>query len=254
MAIDIRYVGHARREPVDRGELQRDQHHRERVLRRVPAGDGEPAGQPRRRPRRDVRVHRAGHGHVAAADLSRVLQRHRATSNNPAAYTGSELDERHVRRPAGRTQPEPYDAAGDLDGNAARRGQRGRSAGLPANFFVAQSGRRDRRGRLHHLDQRRVQRLRRAADRDAAPAVDAGSRSTAATSTRSRTARPSSASTTAASSNPTANVRHAIKMQWDWSVPVGRGRRFGTDMNPCARRRASAAGSSTAPAASRRAT
>ena len=37
-------------------------------------------------------------------------------------------------------------------------------------------------------------------------------------------------------SNPTANVRHAIKMQWDWSVPVGRGQRFGTDMQRCARR------------------
>jgi hypothetical protein len=32
--------------------------------------------------------------------------------------------------------------------------------------------------------------------------------------------------------NPSANVRHAIKMQWNWSIPVGRGQRFGTDMNP----------------------
>ena len=32
--------------------------------------------------------------------------------------------------------------------------------------------------------------------------------------------------------NPVANVRHAIKAQWDWSVPVGRGRRYGTDMHP----------------------
>jgi hypothetical protein len=31
--------------------------------------------------------------------------------------------------------------------------------------------------------------------------------------------------------NPTGNVRHAFKTQWDWSLPVGRGRRFGTDMN-----------------------
>jgi hypothetical protein len=31
---------------------------------------------------------------------------------------------------------------------------------------------------------------------------------------------------------PSANVRHAIKTQWDWEIPVGRGRRFGTDMNP----------------------
>ena len=32
--------------------------------------------------------------------------------------------------------------------------------------------------------------------------------------------------------NPTPNVRHAIKTQWNWSLPVGRGRRFGTDMHP----------------------
>ena len=32
--------------------------------------------------------------------------------------------------------------------------------------------------------------------------------------------------------NPTANVRHAIKAQWDWHIPVGRGERFGADMHP----------------------
>src|SRR4029453_2030423 len=32
-------------------------------------------------------------------------------------------------------------------------------------------------------------------------------------------------------SEPTDNVRHAFKLQWDWMVPVGRGRRFGTDMS-----------------------
>lgn len=30
--------------------------------------------------------------------------------------------------------------------------------------------------------------------------------------------------------NPSATVRHAIKMQWDYSVPVGRGRRFGASL------------------------
>jgi hypothetical protein len=30
---------------------------------------------------------------------------------------------------------------------------------------------------------------------------------------------------------PTANVRHAIKTQWDWQIPVGRGQRFGSNMN-----------------------
>jgi hypothetical protein len=28
------------------------------------------------------------------------------------------------------------------------------------------------------------------------------------------------------------NVRHAIKTQWDWTLPVGRGQRFGSNMNP----------------------
>jgi hypothetical protein len=32
--------------------------------------------------------------------------------------------------------------------------------------------------------------------------------------------------------NSSANVRHAIKTQWDWTIPVGRGQRFGTDMHP----------------------
>ena len=30
--------------------------------------------------------------------------------------------------------------------------------------------------------------------------------------------------------NPT--VRHAIKIQWDWTLPFGRGERFGSDMHP----------------------
>jgi hypothetical protein len=29
-----------------------------------------------------------------------------------------------------------------------------------------------------------------------------------------------------------ANLRHAIKTQWDWTVPVGRGERFGSDLHP----------------------
>ena len=28
------------------------------------------------------------------------------------------------------------------------------------------------------------------------------------------------------------NVRHAIKTQWDWTIPVGRGQRFGANMHP----------------------
>ena len=28
------------------------------------------------------------------------------------------------------------------------------------------------------------------------------------------------------------NVRHAFKTQWDWTIPVGRGQRFGANLNP----------------------
>jgi hypothetical protein len=30
----------------------------------------------------------------------------------------------------------------------------------------------------------------------------------------------------------TGNVRHAIKTQWDWTLPVGRGHRFGNNLHP----------------------
>jgi hypothetical protein len=32
--------------------------------------------------------------------------------------------------------------------------------------------------------------------------------------------------------NPTANVRHAIKSQWNWTVPVGRDHRVGANLHP----------------------
>jgi hypothetical protein len=32
--------------------------------------------------------------------------------------------------------------------------------------------------------------------------------------------------------NPSGNVRHAIKTQWDWILPVGHGERFGSNMAP----------------------
>jgi hypothetical protein len=34
--------------------------------------------------------------------------------------------------------------------------------------------------------------------------------------------------------DPTANIAHAIKTQWDWTIPVGRGQRYGSDMNAVA--------------------
>ena len=48
--------------------------------------------------------------------------------------------------------------------------------------------------------------------------------------------------------NPNAdNVRHAIKAQWDWTIPVGRGAALRRQHAPDPQRHRSAAGSSTAP-------
>ena len=130
-----------RRQPelrrVDHGELERAEHRRKRLPRRVQARAGELAGQPGRRTRRDVQLLRRRHQHVAAADLSgatsvastaiwpttRAVTRRRISANT--AWTG------HL----GVHNPDPVDAANDLHDNATFRG----NATTPAcrsNFFV----------------------------------------------------------------------------------------------------------------------
>ena len=77
MAVEARYVGTRGVDQWSNARLQRDQHHRERLLQRVQAGDGELPGEQRRRrqPRQLVRLLRARHRHGAAADLSRLPRR-----------------------------------------------------------------------------------------------------------------------------------------------------------------------------------
>ena len=127
---------HARRQPVDGGELQRDQHHRERVLRRVPARPW-PTSRPTSVAGRGNTFAFTGRtGHVAAADLPGVLQRlarrqqpggvHRAPTGPNRTFVG--------RLARARTRS-PYDAATDLDGNATRRAN-ALAAGCAPNFFV----------------------------------------------------------------------------------------------------------------------
>ena len=92
---------------LDDGELERGQHLRERLPRRVQAGAGQPAIARRRRLRHDgpgrlqLRVSRSGHRHVAAADLPRALQRAEPEQcRQRRALHRHELDEHDVRRPA----------------------------------------------------------------------------------------------------------------------------------------------------------
>ena len=67
---------HAPPAGMGRLQLQRSEHHRERLPRRVPEGAGQPAGEHRGRPRQHVRVHRRRR-HVTAADLPGLPERPR---------------------------------------------------------------------------------------------------------------------------------------------------------------------------------
>jgi len=152
---------------------------------------------------------------------------------NPVAYSGANwTNGTFVGRLAYRS-PSPNNAASDLDGNATRRAN-ALAAGFPANFFVlnpdaASPGGNNPGVGVYHsnaysgYDALQVEIRRRLSqgfqvNGSYQYALENGSAFLGRHWGRVL--------------NPTANVRHAIKMQWDWSVPVGRGRRFGTDINP----------------------
>ncbi len=147
---------------------------------------------------------------------------------NPAAYTGgtqtwtnTTLASRLVA-----PSPSPINAANDLDGNGTRRG-RALAAGLPANFFIpnpdVDDGNVTDSGAFSDYHSLQVE-LRRRLSRGLSAnvnyqyAVEGGSSFDGFSFGRVMT--------------PTENVRHAIKTQWDWTIPVGRGQRFGSDLHP----------------------
>ena len=108
MALEVRYVG--TRVATTRWatrELQRVQHHRQRLPQRVPAAQANLQANIAAGRGAHVRLHRRA-GHVAAADLPRVLQR-RSRRRTPATRrsTPAQLDEHDVPRLPGGAQPEP---------------------------------------------------------------------------------------------------------------------------------------------------
>ena len=137
MAIEVRYVG------TRSGDQWTDYNYNEinivenGFLERVPAGAAEPAGQHRRRARRDVPLLRR------RAPARRRCRSYLAYfSGLPASQAGDAVGlhvgavrQQHVRQPAGALQP-----AAVRRGQRARRRRRRRnnalSAGLPANFLV----------------------------------------------------------------------------------------------------------------------
>jgi hypothetical protein len=152
----------------------------------------------------------------------------RTDATNPAAYTGgastwtsSTLASRLVP-----SNPAPVTSAADLDGNSARR-TNAIAAGLPRNFFVLNPD----VGSVNVYDSGAYSvyhslqiELRRRMSRGLALnvnyqyAIEGGSSFDGFSFGRVM--------------SPSSNVRHAVKTQWDWSLPVGRGQRFGANLHP----------------------
>lgn len=152
----------------------------------------------------------------------------RADATNAAAYTGGSTTWTSSTL-AGRlvaSYPRPVDAATDLDGNLTRR-TNALAAGLPANFFVVNPAANQVNvtdsGAFSDYQSLQLEVRRRLSkglqfNVSYEYALEGGSSFLGFQFGRAM--------------NPTASVRHALKAQWDWKIPVGRGRTFGANLHP----------------------
>jgi hypothetical protein len=152
----------------------------------------------------------------------------RTDASNPAAYTGGSNTFRNSTFAARFVQssPSPLSSAGDLDGSSSRRAL-ALAAGIPANYFVPNPDVDDVNvtdsgafSDYHALQIELRRRLSRglSANVNYQYAIERGSAFDGFSFGRTMADQ--------------GNVRHAIKTQWDWTLPVGRGQRFGADMHP----------------------
>lgn len=147
-------------------------------------------------------------------------------ASTASAYSGSNWTSTGITQDMVFVSPQPGNSAADLDGSATFRANAIR-AGVPANFFVlnpaANAVNVTDSGAFsdyHALQLELRRRLSRGltANVNYQYALEGGSAFLGFRYGRVL--------------NPSANVRHAIKTQWDWTIPVGRGERFGNDMHP----------------------
>jgi hypothetical protein len=149
----------------------------------------------------------------------------RSDVTNSAAYSGTNWTNSTFVGRLAVNNPNPQSAASDLDGNAGRRAS-ALAAGRPANLFVVNpdvssanvwSGDGESDFNALQLELRR--RLSRGFQVSGSYQYGREA-STSFVSQRYGYV-----------NDPSANVRHAVKFQWDWSLPIGRGRRFGNNLN-----------------------
>ena len=150
----------------------------------------------------------------------------RTDASNPAAYSGNTWTNTALTQDMVGTNPQPFNSAGDLDNDANRRANAAR-VGRPANFFVVNPDLDDVNvtdsgafSDYHALQVELRRRLSRGLMVNMSYQYALEGTSAFLGFRYGRVM------------NPQDNVRHAIKAQWDWSVPVGRGRRYGANMSP----------------------
>jgi hypothetical protein len=150
----------------------------------------------------------------------------RTNAGDPAAYTGTTWTNTGLTNDMVFTNPSVSASAADLDGDATRR-TNAIAAGLAPNFFIVNpavsSANVIDSGAFSDYHALQIDLRRRfshglLANINYQYAVEGGSAFLGFKYGREM--------------NPSTNVRHAIKTQWNWTVPVGRGQRFGTDMHP----------------------
>jgi hypothetical protein len=157
-------------------------------------------------------------------------------ATNPAAYTGADWANTAITQDMIFVNPSPANAAADLDSDATRRAN-ALAAGLPANFFVLNPAAGvvnviDSNGHSGY-DALQID-LRRRFSNGFSASVNyqyARERGSAFQGFKyGFVTVPGQQSMGMGAAPPT--VRHAIKMLWDWQIPVGRGQRFGASLNP----------------------
>ena len=149
--------------------------------------------------------------------------------NNPAAYTSASTtwaNSSLASRFAG-PNPNPTGSASDLDGNATRRGN-ALALGYAPNFFILNpdAGNVNVTDSGAFSDYHAMQiEVRRRLSRGLSANVNYqyAFRNRQSAFDGFTWGRGWSVQTDN-------NIRHAIKMQWDWTIPVGHGQRFGADL------------------------
>jgi Carboxypeptidase regulatory-like domain len=148
-------------------------------------------------------------------------------ATNPAAYSGTNWTNTTFAGRFSAANPSPTGSAGtDLDGNSGRRAN-AITAGLPGNLFVPNPAVANVNvtdsgafSDYHALQLELRRRLSQgfSANVNYQYALEGGSAFDGFSFGRTMVT--------------STNVRHAIKTQWDWTLPVGRGHQFGNNLKP----------------------